>query len=69
MTPETMNRGMKVKVYEDPVSKLKLEGVATLIYSGQAIEHDGLKYWYVRFIGDTDLFPRWVDSKDIIKED
>lgn len=66
MNKQTLKRGAKVRVYEDPVTKQRLEGIATLSIKPDSAPVDGLEYWHVKFDGDQGgYFGRWVSVEDI----
>jgi hypothetical protein len=59
-----LKTGMKVQVWEKPISRESLEGVATLmnfvVDLGQGIE-----VWMVRFIGERQWVSRKINLEDV----
>ncbi len=46
-----LEKGMWVKIYEDPITGIKIEGKAKLIKEHQPDCGDGISYWLVQFEG------------------
>ncbi len=63
----TLTKGTRVKVYQDPITKQRLEGVARLTVPARQ-HQDYLEWWTVNFDGDSisELFQRLVDPADIV---
>jgi hypothetical protein len=47
-------------VYEDPITKQKPEGKATLVRFLDRDDREIGERWMVRFIGDREVYARWV---------
>ena len=54
-----MKRGDKINIYEDPLTKTKLEGKATLKEKVMTL-NDDLELWWVSFKGEYDIALRKV---------
>lgn len=56
-------KGKQVMVYEDPITKQKPEGMATLLKKLEG-GFDGLERWRVRFVNDRyqGPFERWIQE-------
>ena len=59
MKPIRGRTGDKVKIYQDPITKKKLEGEATLVQF-QSANDDGLEDWLVKFPGETETNQRMI---------
>ena len=64
-----MKRGDNVKIYEDPLTRTKLEGTAVLKHQ-VACDDFLLERWVVRFQGDEENVIRtiWIDDKKQVEE-
>lgn len=65
-------KGLKVRVYQKPVTKEKYEGVAVLQEFEGAYPDDGqpgrvLHCWFVQF-NDGCVVSRWVSPDDIVED-
>jgi hypothetical protein len=59
-------KGMKVNVWEKPISRQSLEGVATLTKFVAELEV-GLEVWMVRFKSETRWVSRKINLGDVVK--
>ena len=50
-----LKKGLKVKVYEDPLTQQKLEGEAVLIRKIAEYKNLPLEIWFVRFEDNVDV--------------
>ena len=55
-----MKQGDVVMIYDDPITKKKREGNATLIE--KLTEDTSQEYWQVRFIDDGYVTGRWIEK-------
>ena len=53
-----MKKGDKVIVYQDPYTRLRPEGTATLVKQLCEADEDGMSRWEVSFPGDYGTFER-----------
>ena len=58
---------MKVTIYEDPITRSKPEGLATLLRRVEDVDGGLLERWVVKFPGDAPV-ERWVHRDTIKKE-
>ena len=63
----TMKRGSHVLIYEDPITRTKLEGQATILtlYPGDYDKETGLHLARVEFHGDGMRVVRWFKKSDV----
>lgn len=59
---------LKAKIYLDPITRKKLEGVATIMVEYGEFNQDGLKTCTVRFDNDDGLYVRRVHRDDFYEE-
>jgi len=59
-----MKAGEKYRIYDDPISRNQLEGVATLVDPRRIHSGYHLAFWRVRFQGERRSVDRWVDDRD-----
>ena len=57
-----MKQGDKVMIYEDPITRQKPEGTATLLEEYKPDIGDGLSIWVVRFEDDGYTTTRTISS-------
>ena len=62
-----MKHGDRVRVYEDPITCTRLEGVAHLVEQVRPDEGDGLSMWIVRFGREASVF-RTINAAHIKSE-
>ncbi len=61
-----LKKGQVVTIFEDPISRLKPEGKATLV-KFESKDNDGIynmERWQVRFQGDSETFSRKIMPQD-----
>lgn len=56
----TTEPGDTVTIYQDPITRQKPEGDATLIRCLNPVDRDGLSRWEVRFAGESETFERTI---------
>jgi len=57
-----MKVGDKVMIYEDPITRQKPEGIATLVENYKPDIGDGLSIWVVRFKDDSYVTTRTIQA-------
>lgn len=63
-----MKKGETYKIFEDPITREKLEGFATIIeFAAVEDVRDTLHFCAVRFEGESQTYQRKVDERDLIK--
>lgn len=63
-----LTRGMRVMIYEDPITKLKPEDVGTLVAwkpDAHGTVPDGYETWSVRFKGERGAYIRTFAVEDV----
>jgi len=66
--PTPLKKGMRIKVYSDPITKREPEGEAILDLKEQVADNENLQYWSVKFKGEDGYFLRWIDPIDAIAQ-
>jgi len=59
----TWQVGDRTTIYDDPLTKRRAEGRATLINPIDGDNMPGLEYWDVRFPGEGATYPRRIAPK------
>jgi len=57
-----LKKGDKVKVYQRPITKEKLEGIATLVTKCFSNEMSNTEVWNVRFENDKETVARTINK-------
>lgn len=57
-TSDKLAKGQRVQIFQDPLSQLKPEGMATLVKFCHGDE--GLEHWDVKFDGERQVYQRWI---------
>ncbi len=55
---------MRVKIYQDPITKKDFEGEAEVIRILRPKDVDGMIWAEVRFDGETETYPRWFQCPE-----